>query len=121
MRTTLPIKHDFEIVQGATFRPIFVWKPEGVVADLTGCTARMQVRSSNVSKDILLELTTENGKIALNDPLGSIKLNISATETAALTWANGVYDLELEFPEDSDTYVEKLLRGNVYIMREVTQ
>jgi len=121
VNTTLPVKQDFEIVQGATFRLSFEWKPEGIIPVLTGCIARMQIRSSIISKDVLLELTTENGRIILNEPVGSITLNITAPDTSAITWTNGIYDLELEFSEDSGAYVEKLLRGNVYVRREVTQ
>ena len=36
--------YDFQARQGATFDRSFTWKPGGVAADLSGFTARMQVR-----------------------------------------------------------------------------
>lgn len=36
------------------------------VLDLTGCTARMQIRNKVSSPDILCELTTENGGIVID-------------------------------------------------------
>lgn len=42
---TLPIKRKLTILQGATFRKRWTWKPGGVPMDFTGCKARMQVRA----------------------------------------------------------------------------
>ena len=39
-----PGKIDLDIYQGATFRKQLIWKLNKAVVDLTGYTARMQVR-----------------------------------------------------------------------------
>lgn len=118
---TLPVKHDLVIQQGGTFHPVFVWKPEGVPADLTNCTARMQIRPASGSNVVQLELTTENGGIMLNDPLGSINLYISAEDTAAIQWVIGYYDLEVVFPSYATPFVEKFLKGSIYVEKEFTR
>ena len=67
---TTPAKLKFTIYQGATFRRRLRWsvKGTGVPIDLTGCTARMQVRVEKESPTALLTLTTENGGISLAVP-----------------------------------------------------
>ena len=51
--------------------------------DLTGVTARMQLREKLDSSVVLLELTTENGRIVVDDATKTITLNITAADTAA--------------------------------------
>ncbi|MBK8773003.1 MAG: hypothetical protein IPM06_21580 [Rhizobiales bacterium] len=43
----------------------------------------------------LLRLDTTNARIALDNAAKTIALTISAADTAAITWLEGVYDLEL--------------------------
>ena len=65
---TTPAKLKLTIYQGATFRKRLTWKgplPAQTPIDLTGCTARMQVRPEVESSTVLLELTTANGGITL--------------------------------------------------------
>ena len=118
-----PFKYPLKIIQGATFDDIVFWKTGATLAtstpvNLTVCTARAQVRESVESDTVLLELTTDNGHIELGGPDGSIRLLISATDTAALNWTSGVYDLEVEFPNG---YVVRLLHGSVSVSPEVTR
>jgi hypothetical protein len=87
--------YDILIEQGATFSQIVTYKESGVAVNLTGYTARMQVRSHAGIGRSFIELTTANGRIALGGSAGTITLTISATDTAALTAGRGVYDLEL--------------------------
>lgn len=89
-----------------------------VPTDLTGCTARMQVRSSIDDPVVLLSLTTENGGIALGGTAGTITLGLTAVQTTAINWMTGVYDLEIIF---STGLVRRLLAGNVTVSKEVTR
>ena len=106
--------------RGATFEKVITWKAgePATPVNLTGCTARMHVREEIDSPTTLLELTTENGGIALGGALGTITLRLSATATAAMTWLSGVYDLEIVYP---DTRIRRLLAGAVNVSREVTR
>lgn len=85
---------------------------------LAGYTARMHIRSSLTAATTLLELTTTNGRIVLDDLLKTITLTISAVDTAAITWKAGVYDLELV---SGSGVVTQLLSGNIIVTEEVTR
>lgn len=115
-----PTQVDLTIYQGATFRRTVVWltgEPPTPV-DLTGYTARMQIRRKLKDRDFVIELTTENGRISITRPdEGLINLLISATDTAALSILSGVYDLELEYDDE----VVRLIEGAVTISPEVTR
>lgn len=83
---TTPAKIKLTIYQGATFRKRLTWKAlSGTPIDLTGCTARMQVRSEVESDAVLLSLTTENSGITLGGATGTIDLLSADDETAAIT------------------------------------
>lgn len=84
--------------------------------DLAGYTARMQVKTK-AGGTVLLELTTENGGIALDDALKTITLTVTATATAALAWTKGVYDLELV---SASGVVTAVLSGAVTVQPEIT-
>lgn len=85
--------------------------------DLAGFTARMQIRSSLTATTFLLELTTTNGRIAIDNALKTITLLVDAVTTAAITWKTGVYDLELV----SGGVVTQLLSGTVTVSEEATR
>lgn len=108
------------IEQGATFDKTVTWKTGDPLApvDLTGATARMQIRAKIESPDVLEELTTTNGGIVLGDATGDVTIFIEATATAAYTWRTGVYDLEIEFTNGT---VKRLLSGSVSVSPEVTR
>lgn len=110
--------YNFTCDQGATFnRVITLFEPDGETPyDLTGYTARMQVRRETEEGDVLISLTTANGRIALGGAAGTITLNISATDTAALT-DDGVYDLEIV----SGANVHRVLKGLFRLDYEVTR
>lgn len=117
---TLPIKRKLTILQGATFRKRWTWKPGGVPMDFTGCKARMQVRTDIDGATVLLDLTTENGGIVLGAEPGTIDLYIGATDTSAIAWEGGVFDLEIEHSASPDE-VDRLISGSVAVSREVTR
>jgi tRNA threonylcarbamoyladenosine modification (KEOPS) complex Pcc1 subunit len=110
--------YDILIEQGATFSESMVYKDQGVAINLTGYTARMQVRSTLESATTVVELTTANDRIALGGTAGTITLTISATDTAGLTAGRGVYDLELV---SGSGIVTRLLQGVATISRNVTR
>ena len=111
---------DIYIEQGATFRKTLTWKTgsPATPVDLTGYSARLQVRAKIDDAEPLLSLTTENGGLALGTTDGTIALYLSATATGALGWKKGVYDLEMIAP---NTDVIRLVAGSVAVSREVTR
>lgn len=107
------------IERGANFNLTFRWRDSaGALIDLTGYTARMQVRSSIDADAVLLSLTTENGGIVLGGANGTVELVMIAAQTAAQTWLKGVYDLELV---RSDGYVTRFVQGAIATYKEVTR
>jgi hypothetical protein len=114
-----PAKIKLPFRQGETFRKRFRWaSPSGVPIDLTGCTARLQVRPDVESPTVLVDLTTENGGIKLGGVDGTIDMFVSATDTAAYTWESGVHDLEIEHPNGD---VKTLAYGSASLAKEVTR
>lgn len=114
---TAPGIVDLTIYQGATFRKRLIWKVNALPVDLTGFTARMQIRASTGDSTVLVELTTENGGIEITAIDGQIDLYIAADDTALLTFNTGVYDLEL----NESGEVTRLAMGKVYLNKEVTR
>ena len=114
-------QHNITILQGATFDMSATWADDvGNPEDLTGVLARMQVRQSHKSEEVLLDLDSDAlGGITLDVPTGKIDVSIAAGLTAALPGRlRGVYDLELEFPGGR---VVRLLQGRVRVDPEVTR
>lgn len=113
-------RFDLTINQGATLSLVATWKDQaGTAINLTGYTARLNVRETYASGTAILTLTTENGGITLGGSAGTITLSASATTTAALTAPfSGVYDLELV---SGGGVVTRLLEGAATVSPEVTR
>lgn len=117
--TIQPVTYTLVVYQGATFEQIFIWKNSvGDPIDLTGYTARMMARANVETQTPFIDLTTENGGIALGGAAGTITIYIPAAGTAAINNTSGVYDLELE---SSGGEVTRFLQGNIILSREVTR
>lgn len=112
-------KYDIVMDQGATFSRAITWQDsQAVPVNLTGYTARMQVRDEVDSSTSALSLTTENSRISLGGTAGTITLLVSATDTAAVAAGEYVYDLELV--SGSGT-VTRLIQGCFTVDAEVTR
>jgi V8-like Glu-specific endopeptidase len=103
--------------QGASFDYNLTWSLNGTAVNLSGYSARMQVRESYDSHIAVLSLTSGTG-ITLGGTSGSILLDIDATTTAGVAAGQYVYDLELV---TSGGYVTRLLEGNFVVDPEVTR
>lgn len=107
------------ICQGATFDPQWTFTSAGgAPINLTGCTARMQVRAKITDPVVLVNLTTENGGITLGGATGTIDLYISDENTALFSWRGGVWDFELVWPSGR---VTRLAQGTAEVWPEVTR
>lgn len=84
---------------------------------LTGYTARMQIREKVGSDTVLHSLTTENGGILLDTTLQTITLLIPDETTATFTFKAAVYDLEMLKSGE----VSQLATGNISLSKEVTR
>lgn len=105
--------------QGATFTRAFRRKDHrNRVAPFEATSARMQVRPNHESAQVLLEATTENGRISLDGPSARIDVQVPASIMGALSAGTHVYDLEIIF---SDETVERMVMGNFVVRKEVTR
>ncbi len=122
-------KYSFIIEQGATLNFQVDWTDgNGDPVDLTGYHARMQVRPSVESSQILLNLSSsmDMDGTGLNlsgsngiSPLasGSIGVIVSAASSSLLNFTEAVYDLELVNTNE----VVRLLEGKVKLSKNVTR
>ena len=110
--------HNFTVEAGATFVVIFKWLSSGAPVNLTGATAKLQVRETSKSSAVLFEASTANGKLSIAAALGEITLTITATESTAFAWTFGKYDLEVT---NASGTIHRLVRGTVSISAEVTK
>lgn len=114
-----PKVQDLFLIQGATFRyTVLLEQTDGSPVDLTGATARMQVRPSQGSDEIFLALTTDNGGIAITPTEGKLELYAPADATIGQNWRRGVYQLEVEYAT-GDVY--RYLEGQIEHSLEVTR
>lgn len=86
--------------------------------DLAGYTARMQIREKIDSTTTIDELTTENGKITIDNINKTITLSITATATALYTFNSAVYSLELV---SGGGVVTPFATGTITLVKEVTR
>ncbi|GIH95353.1 hypothetical protein ACFFMN_23615 [Planobispora siamensis] len=109
-----------QVDQGETWRMVLRLKnPDGTPLDLTGYSARMQVRESVTSPTPLLSLTSApGGGITITASDGRVELHVADEITAAWAWRYGLYGLEIESPGGETT---ALLKGEVEVSAEVTR
>ena len=117
---------DITIQQGATFDITLTWQDaNGTPIDLTGYTARMQIRENIEDANFVVEITTTptaSGSIVLGGAAGTIQLIIpSDVTTGFTTWDEGVYDLEMISDAGPPEVVRRLLEGCVVVTPEVTR
>lgn len=112
-------EHDITIEQGATFQLNLVWRDaSNTPIDLTGYTARMQVKRRYADTTPLLNFTTENGAITLGGTNGTVQVVGLATVTDDVPAKVCVYDLELVSPTG---FVKRLVQGTAVVTPEVTK
>lgn len=121
------VNRPLSLEQGATYRIGFTWRNVGPLdtagnvtpgdpIDLSGCTARMQIRRS-LRQPVLVYVQSGDG-ITIDGPNGYVLIELSDEKTDALDIKRGVYDLEVEFPS-GDVY--RVLEGAITVDRNVTR
>ena len=86
--------------------------------NLTGYTARAQIRPSKCSGVIVAEMTTPASGIVIDPLTGKFTLSLSAPTTAAIAPGQYMYDLEATAPGSS---VTRVCGGAVSFSAEVTR
>lgn len=111
-----PGRYNYTILQGDTLSNAPVWKINSTPVNVTGYSAKMQVRRA-VDGSLVVELSSANGRIAVGTTDGKFTLALTAGETAALPTGQFLYDLEVTAP---DATVTTLLHGGFTINPQVT-
>ncbi len=109
-------KYDINIVQGADINDLTIIPKEsdGTAIDLTGFTARLQIRPDARSKTILDTLTTENDRITILenvDNFWEITIKFPSSVTSKYSFKSATYNLEVIH----GTLVDRYLQGVVNI------
>ncbi len=91
--------------------------------DLDGFTARMQIRPSLNSAELIDELTSDDARlpgtgILIDNAAKTVSIKIASGETDAYTFTNAVYSLELI---SSDGVVSRVIHGDVVCVNDVTR
>ena len=114
-----PGRLDMDCYQGASFDYTLTWQTGGTPVNLSGYTARMQVRDTYDGGSAVVSLTSGTG-ITLGGTAGTILVALTATQTAAIDATPSgqyVYDLELV----NGATVTRLVEGTFIVSPEVTR
>ena len=90
---------------------------DGNAIDLTGASAKMQVRDVKGGTKLAVTLTSPSGGIVIAGSLGKLTITLTPTQTNKLFYPKSVYDIMVV---DSNANKIKLLEGFITLNRSVT-
>jgi uncharacterized protein YegP (UPF0339 family) len=108
---------------GADFSIRFnVKNSDGTIVDLTGYSARMQVRRLHTSATVDLSLTSPVGGLSVGGSDGNVDIDITNAQTAALCVNNAesVYFYDLEVQSEGGQ-VTRVVEGKVIVKPQITR
>jgi hypothetical protein len=108
-------KYNIEIDQGSDFALDVTVKEDGSVKDLTGYSARSQMRAKKSDASAAASFTCTVTDAAN----GILKMELSNSTSSNMTAGRYFYDLEIY--TSGDAIVKRILEGEVNIDREVTR
>jgi hypothetical protein len=109
---------NFEVDQNATFSFVLEYKDDdGNAIDLTGASAKMQVRDTKGGAKLAVTLTSPSGGIVIDQLNGKLTIKMTPTQTNKLFYPKSSYDLMVV---DSNGNKIKLLEGFMTLNRSVT-
>lgn len=94
-----PAKYDMVVYQGATLYLPMQYVSGGVPVDITGCSIRATGRERYDAGAVAFDLTVGQGITVNEATAGKFTLSLTLDQTDAITFALGVWDLEITFPE----------------------
>jgi len=107
--------YNFNLDQGADFVLEMIMKEDGAVKDLSGYSARAQMRKTKDSTEVTATFTCS----VVDPSAGKIRMSMTNATTGAIT--AGVYFYDLEIFTDSDAFVLRLIQGQATVTREITR
>lgn len=110
--------YNFTLEQGIPLsKTIFLKNPNDTIKDLTGFTAKMQIRQYPGHETVILELSSANTKININTTTGAVSMIFSSEDTESLNYDELSYDLILY--NGSSTF--RALEGKLTIKETTTK
>ena len=112
---------DFTVDQGSDYNVPLLIQSNNVNVDLTGYSAKMQLRKT-YSGAVILTLSSTDGSITIANSI--ITLNFTNSITSAISFSGDVdsqdfvYDLEITNPSGKIT---RIRQGTLTLSREVTK
>lgn len=109
--------YNIDIDAGSNYSLVVTYRDNsGTAINLTGYSAKMQLKRGYADAVASFELSTVNSRITLGGIAGTITLAISAADTGTLS-GKYLYDLEIT---SGSGYVTRLIEGAVTVSPEVT-
>lgn len=109
---------NFEVDQNTTFTFVIEYKgSNGLPINLTGASAKLQVRDTKGGSKLAFTLTSPSGGITINPLLGKLTIRMTPTQTNKLFYPKSSYDLMIT---DSNAVKTKLVEGFITLSRSVT-
>jgi flagellar hook assembly protein FlgD len=111
-------RYNITIINGTTFTLAPIWQVDNLPVNLTGYSADMQVR--DVSNNLIVELSTANGKAVISPALGQTTFTLTPTQTSAANLPVGNYTYAFNLTDgSSNTY--QILNGAFNVNASVIQ
>ena len=109
---------NWEVDQNTTFTFVVEYKDSsGNPINLTGATAKLQVRDTKGGSKLAFTLTSPSGGITIDAPNGKLTVRMTPTQTNKLFYPKSSYDLMLT---DASAVKTKLIEGFLTLSRSVT-
>jgi flagellar hook assembly protein FlgD len=113
-----PGRYNINVVNGTTFTLAPIWNINNLAVNLTGYSADMQVR--DVSNNLIVELSTANGKAVVSPGLGQVTFTLTATQTSVANLPAGNYTYAINYT-DSASNVYQILTGAFVVTTSAVQ
>ncbi|NDB59460.1 hypothetical protein EB001_13565 [bacterium] len=109
---------NWEVDQNTTFTFVVEYQDNlGNPIDLTGSSAKLQVRDTKGGSKLAFTLTSPSGGIVIDASNGKLTIRMTPTQTNKLFYPKSSYDLMLT---DSNAVKTKLVEGFLTLSRSVT-
>lgn len=114
----MAVQKNFTVDQNTTFTFEVVYKDSTQAPiNLTGCSAKMQVRDTAGGSKLAFTLSSPSSGIIINGSAGKITVKMTPTQTNKLFYPKSSYDLMLT---DTNSNKTKLIEGFITLSRSVT-
>jgi hypothetical protein len=115
----MAVTKNFEVDQNTTFKFQIQYTEDDEVTpiNLTGASAKMQVRDTKGGTKLAFTLTSPSGGIVINGPQGTLSVTVTPTQTNKLFYPKSSYDIMVI---DSNGNKIKMVEGFMTLSRSVT-